>query len=57
VYGDRFQVRSFTWVGAAVEAVVRLTAAPAAEGEVVNVGSDEAVTVRELAERVREAVG
>jgi nucleoside-diphosphate-sugar epimerase len=38
VYGDGSQVRSFTWVGDAVEAAIRLTEAPGAEGEVVNVG-------------------
>ncbi len=53
VYGDGLQVRSFTWVGDAVDAIIRLMAAPRAEGGVFNVGSDEAVTIKELAERVR----
>jgi UDP-glucose 4-epimerase len=57
VYGDGSQVRSFTWVGDAVEAVIRLMATPTAEGEVVNVGSDEAVSILELAERVRQRTG
>ncbi len=55
VYGDGSQVRSFTWVGDAVEAVLRLMDAPEAEGEVFNVGSEEAVTIRDLADRVRRA--
>jgi len=53
VYGDGSQVRSFTWVGDTVDATIRLMESPRAEGEVFNVGSDEAVTIRELAERVR----
>jgi UDP-glucose 4-epimerase len=57
VYGDGSQVRSFTWVGDAVEATVRLMDAPAAEGRVFNVGSEEAVTIRDLAERVRRLAG
>ncbi len=57
VYGDGSQVRSFTWVGDAVEAVLRLMETPRAEGEVFNIGSDEAVTVRELAERVQRMTG
>ncbi len=57
VYGDGSQVRSFTWVGDAVEAVIRLMGTPHAEGEIFNVGSEEAVTIRELAERVRRMTG
>lgn len=53
VYGDGSQVRSFTWVGDAVEALTRLMETPAAEGDVFNVGSDEAITIKELAELVR----
>jgi len=53
VYGDGSQVRSFTWVGDAVEATIRLMESRKAEGGVFNVGSDEAVTIGDLAERVR----
>ncbi len=53
VYGDGLQVRSFTWMGDVVEAILRLMASPRAEGGVFNVGSDEAVTINDLAERVR----
>ncbi len=53
VYGDGLQVRSFTWVGDAVEAIIRLMDSLRAEGGVFNVGSDEAVTIKELSERVR----
>ena len=53
VYGDGAQVRSFTWVGDTVEATTRLMGAPRAEGGVFNIGSDEAVTITDLAQRVR----
>lgn len=57
VYGDGTQVRSFTWVGDAVRATVALMAHPAAAGEIYNIGSDEAVSVIELAERIKRATG
>ena len=56
VYGDGSQVRSFTWVGDTVEAIIRLMASRKAEGSVFNVGSDEAVTIEDLAERVRRMI-
>jgi len=56
VYGDGSQVRSFTWVGDTVEAIIRLMASRKAEGGVFNVGSDEAVTIEDLAERVRRMI-
>jgi UDP-glucose 4-epimerase len=52
VYGDGCQTRSFTYVGDVVEALVRLMAAPAAEGEVFNVAGREEVTILDLAQRV-----
>jgi UDP-glucose 4-epimerase len=40
-----------------VEALVRLRACDAARGEVVNVGHDEPVSIRELATRVIQTLG
>ncbi len=57
IYGDGSQVRTFTWVGDTVDALMRLMDSPRAEGEIFNVGSDEPVTVRDLAGRVQEATG
>ena len=57
VYGDGTQVRSFTWVGDVVRATLALMACPGAAGEVFNIGSDEAVSVLELAERIKRATG
>jgi UDP-glucose 4-epimerase len=57
VYGDGRQTRCFLHVEDAVSAVLALTEAPAAWGQVVNVGSDEEVSIGDLAERVRAASG
>jgi UDP-glucose 4-epimerase len=57
VFGDGRQTRSFAHVRDAVESLVSLLDAPRAEGEVVNVGSDEEVSILELAQRVRDAAG
>lgn len=57
VFGTGTQSRCFGHVFDAVEAILRLIAAPAAVGQVVNVGNDEEVTILGLAERVREATG
>jgi UDP-glucose 4-epimerase len=53
VFGDGTQRRCFCSVFDVVEALVRLPQTPAAAGKVVNVGSQEEVTIQELAERVR----
>lgn len=57
VYGDGLQRRCFLHVTDAVEAVLRLARTPAAEGQVVNVGSDDEVTILDLARRVVEEAG
>ncbi|HEX9800197.1 MAG TPA: NAD-dependent epimerase/dehydratase family protein [Thermoanaerobaculia bacterium] len=57
VHGTGGQSRCFAHVRDVVEALVRLLAAPAAVGEVFNVGTDEEVTVERLAEMVRDAAG
>ena len=55
VYGDGTQSRCFGHVQDAVEATLRLIGTPEAVGEVFNVGSDREVTMRQLADMVREA--
>lgn len=57
VFGSGEQTRCFGHVRDAVEAMVRLIAEPAAVGQVFNVGSNEEVSINELAERVRSAAG
>jgi|FLYN01.1.fsa_nt_gi UDP-glucose 4-epimerase len=53
VYGDGEQQRCFCNVRDVVEAIYRLSQTPEAVGEVFNIGSDEEVTIMELAQRVR----
>ena len=52
VYGDGSQTRCFCYVGDTVEALVRLKRTAAAVGEVVNVGSEEQISMLDLARRV-----
>jgi len=57
VHGDGQQKRCFCHVLDVVEALIALMNCPSARGSVVNVGSDEEVTIRELAERVLQRAG
>jgi len=57
VYGSGEQSRCFGHVYDAVEAICRLIDAPAAVGEVFNVGNTEEVSILRLAELVRDAAG
>jgi UDP-glucose 4-epimerase len=57
VYGTGEQTRCFAHVRDVVEAMVRLIACPEAIGQVVNVGTDEEVTILQLAERVKICAG
>jgi UDP-glucose 4-epimerase len=53
VHGDGTQSRCFTYVGDVVAALTRLIEQPAAVGQVYNIGSDEEVSIGELARRVK----
>lgn len=53
VYGDGQQTRCFCNVRDVVEAIYALSETPQAIGQVYNIGSQEEVTIGELAERVR----
>lgn len=53
VYGDGKQTRCFSSVSDVVRGTLLLADEPAAEGEVFNIGTDEEVSVLELAERVK----
>jgi UDP-glucose 4-epimerase len=57
VFGDGTQSRSFTYVGDVVEALMQLAQEPKAVGEVFNIGNTGEVTIRMLAERVKELTG
>lgn len=57
VYGDGSQTRCFGDVDEIAGALIALANEPSAYGEVVNVGSDEEVTILELARRVLARTG
>jgi UDP-glucose 4-epimerase len=57
IYGDGTQTRCFGWVGDVVGALVKLIMLPAAEGLVFNIGSDEEVSINELAQVVKDVTG
>lgn len=54
VYGDGQQSRCFSSVSDVVRGVLLLAEGPGTEGEIYNIGTDEEVTVLELALRIRD---
>lgn len=54
VFGDGQQSRCFSAVSDVVRGVLLLAECKGAEGEIFNVGSDEEITVFELAQRIRK---
>lgn len=56
VYGDGNQSRCFAYVDDVVWALRHLALEERAVGEIFNIGSTEEVTIRELAERIRQKI-
>ena len=54
VYGDGRQTRTFSYVQDVVDAVVKLIETKDAVGQVINVGGVDEVSIRSLAERIKE---
>jgi len=54
VYGDGMQLRSFTYIKDALNALIRLARAKKAEGEIFNIGSNETISIRDLAIKIKE---
>ena len=54
IYGDGTQARCFGWVGDVVSALFKLGKNDLADGKLFNIGSDEEVTINELADLVRD---
>jgi UDP-glucose 4-epimerase len=57
IHGDGLQTRSFTYVEDTVEGFMRALRTPEARGEVVNVGSTDALSIRCLAEKIQAGLG
>jgi len=57
IHGDGMQTRSFTYVTDTVNGIYAAMFCDDANGEVLNVGSDEEVTILELANRIKKVSG
>ena len=57
VYGDGSQTRCFGYVKDVVEALVRIASHPELAGEILNIGNDREVSIRGLAEIIRDRTG
>ena len=57
VFGDGTQSRSFTYVGDVVRGLIALVQERRAVGEVFNIGNGAEISIRELAEKVRQMTG
>jgi UDP-glucose 4-epimerase len=57
VFGDGTQSRSFTYVGDVVKAMVALIDEPRAIGQVFNIGNGKEITIRALAEQIKQMTG
>src|ERR1051326_128601 len=57
VFGDGCQTRCFCFVGDTVEALMRLSRCGAGRGQVFNIGSNEEISIRALAEQVIQSLG
>ena len=57
IHGDGTQTRCFAHVLDVVDALVALVDVPDAYGQVINIGTDQEVTIRKLAERVVQLTG
>lgn len=57
VHGDGLQTRSFTFVSDTVAGIYAATMKPEANGEIINIGSDEEVTILELARTIKRVSG
>jgi UDP-glucose 4-epimerase len=57
VYDDGEQIRCFAHVKEVVECIIDLVETPPAQGRVFNIGSDQPVSIRQLAERVIRLAG
>jgi UDP-glucose 4-epimerase len=57
VYGDGTQTRCFCHVSDVVDALIKLSETPAANGQVFNLGSDEEISINDLAKKVIALTG
>ncbi len=57
VHGDGSQTRSFTYVSDSVEGIYQATVRAEANGEIINIGSTQEITILDLARRIKRLSG
>ncbi|MBP7056422.1 MAG: GDP-mannose 4,6-dehydratase [Candidatus Omnitrophica bacterium] len=57
VHGDGRQLRSFTYIDDAVGALIDLSLSEKAEGDIFNIGSNEVISIRDLAKKIKKKIG
>lgn len=57
IHGDGRQTRSFTYVSDTIDGIYASIIRDDANGEILNIGSDEEVTILELAKRIKKVSG
>lgn len=57
IHGDGRQTRSFTYVSDTVEGIYQSMLREAANGEIINIGSTQEITILDLAQRVKRLSG
>lgn len=55
VYGNGAQIRSFAYVKDVVRAIADLSLEKKAEGEIYNIGNDQPISIKKLAQKVKQA--
>lgn len=54
IYGNGTQIRSFTYVGDVVDAFIKLMNKPKAVGRIINVGSVNSISIKNLGKRIKK---
>lgn len=57
IHGDGLQTRSFTYVTDTVEGIYSAIMKEEANGEIINIGSDEEITILDLAKTINRLIG
>lgn len=57
IYGDGLQKRAFTYIDDCTEYIAESAFTPKAYGEIINIGSEAAITLNDACEKVVEAMG
>lgn len=57
IHGDGTQTRSFTFVSDTVAGIYESIVNPAANGEIINIGSNAEITILDLAKKIKELSG